>query len=148
MSKILIFGLLAATLNFCTAEMDNEFDKLAPKIRDKYLNQDTGSGACYVGKWRTANCGGAKTEVLQLNNNGTGYLALPDCQNICEDLVFPFNYTVAGNMITLQYTTPPKVYCTGFGEEQPPKPNNDILTFTCSGNTLTTTANGSKTYTK
>lgn len=132
----------------CTAEMDNEFETLAPKVREKYLSKKSGSGACYVGKWRTPNCGGTKTETLQLNSDGTGYLALPDCYNICEDLLFPFNYTVNGNTITLNYTDPPAIYCIGFGYEKPPKPNNDTFSFTCSGNTLTTTSNGSKTYTK
>ena len=142
--------LLSTTLFMCVSVADREMEELTQKLKDKQYEQDpgTGSGACYVGRWSTPNCGGRKTETLQFSADGSGYLALPDCNGICQDLRFPFNYTVNGSTITLRYTTPPPVSCTGYGTQRPDTPKNDVLTFTCSGSKLTTTSAGSKTYSR
>lgn len=132
----------------CTAEMEKEFDTLSAKIKEKQDRGGSGSGDCYVGHWTSVRCGNGKKETLQLNADGTGYLALPDCNNICEDMKFPFNYTISGGSITLHYTNPPNVYCQGYGSQPVDKPKNDTFSFTCSGNTLTTFGSSPRTYTR
>lgn len=143
LSCFLVAGLFA-----CVSVADRELDELSEKLKEKLNEQEggPGSGPCYVGRWTTPNC--MKTETLQLNGDGTGYLALPDCANICQDLRYPFNYTVDRNQITLRYTKPPTINCSGYGTQQPDTPRNDTFTFTCSGGKLTTSANGSKTYSR
>jgi hypothetical protein len=142
--------ILSLTLFMCVSVADKELEELSDKLKHRHEEgrSGPGSGPCYVGKWGVATCNGQKTEILQFNSDGSGYLSLPDCNSICQDLRFPFNYTLSGNAITLNYTTPPPVTCVGYGSQRPDKPRNDVLTFTCSGAKLTTTSSGSKTYSR
>ncbi len=107
------------------------------------------SGSCPIGNWKTPSCGGAKQQQLLLNSDGSGSFTNPDCNNICDPLKFPFNYTVSGSSVTLRYTTPPSVACEGYGQQQPPRPKDDTFQFSCSGNQMTTTTSlGTIIYTK
>jgi hypothetical protein len=108
-----------------------------------------GTGSCLVGNWKRPTCGGTKQQSLLLNANGSGEFRNPDCNNICNALVFNFNYTSTSTSVTLHYGVPDPVACEGFEPQRPPQPNDDTFTYTCSGNQLTTTtSSGTVTYTK
>lgn len=108
-----------------------------------------GGSSCLVGTWKTPTCGGTKQQTLLFNSNGSGAFTNPDCNDICNPLVFNFNYSVNGSSVTLHYGVPAPVECTGYGSQQPPKPNDDTFTYTCAANQLTTTtALGTTVYTK
>jgi hypothetical protein len=86
---------------------------------------------------------------LRLDANGSGAFTNPDCNDICNPLVFNFNYTVNGSSVTLNYGVPAPVECSGYGTQQPPQPNNDSFTYTCTATQLTTTtSSGTVSYTR
>lgn len=108
-----------------------------------------GGAGCLSGTWKTPTCGSAKLQQLKFDAT-TGSYSNPDCNDICTDLIFPFNYKVSGNSVTLAYTEPPQPSCPSI--DNPPKlqkPADDTFTFTCeSGKLVTTTAKGTTTYTR
>jgi hypothetical protein len=112
--------------------------------------EPTGSGGegatCLEGTWAEdpADCAGMP--ITLSFQGGTGRFTNPDCNGICTPIVFPYSYTVSGDTVTLNYATPPPVTCDG--ESYPiDQPANDTFSFTCEGNTLTTTTSlGTTTY--
>jgi hypothetical protein len=112
------------------------------------------SNGCLVGSWKTPSCAGAKQITLSFNGSattGSGSFRNPECNGQCDDIVFPYTYSVSGTMLTLDYAaTAPNVACPGLGiASQPVKPPSapDVMSFTCNGNTLTTTTSrGMATY--
>ena len=108
-----------------------------------------GDSDCLSGTWQTPTCGGVKYQQLTFDGE-SGQYTNPDCNDICTDLIFPFNYTVSGDSVTLSYLDPPQPSCN---IENPPvlmKPeNDDVFTFTCDEYSLvTTTSLGTTTYTR
>jgi hypothetical protein len=95
--------------------------------------------SCLTGIWETSVCKGAQHQTLSFDNDGKGSFTNPDCNNICSDLIFPYTYSVTGSSVTLNYTQPEPVSCSGYSTQTPPKPKDDVFEFICSGNQLTTT---------
>lgn len=94
------------------------------------------SSGCLTGQWSKVACNSGEKQLWIFNKDLTGRFENPDCNNICENIKFPFTYTIQGNTCYINYSQPPSVYCTGYGINTPPKPNNDSFTFNCSGNKL------------
>lgn len=141
--------LMCASLFMCVSVADREIEELSQRVIEKYNEKEVGSGACYVGTWITpAACSGNGREVLIFRSDGSGELSLPDCTGICQDQRYPFNYTINGNLITLNYTKPQSIYCDGYGQQPLDTPATDMLSMKCADDKLTTTDNGSKTYTR
>jgi hypothetical protein len=98
------------------------------------------SAPCIEGKWGYMTCSSSKEQIWYFDSNGSGYFTNPDCNNICEDLKFNFNYTISGNTCNVDYTSADAVYCDGYGTNTPQTPSDDSFEFSCSGNSLTVTS--------
>lgn len=92
---------------------------------------------CLVGCWQRPVCGGAKFARVEFAPSGMGQLFNPDCKDICTDLIFPYSWSSTGSSVTLTYSTPPAVTCTGFGTSAPPTPRSDTASVSCNGNSMT-----------
>lgn len=141
--------MLAATVAFlaCGPE-DWGMDGFGPGSDEGYGG--TGSGPCIVGTWSTSTCGGSGTQNYVFRSDGTGYFKNPDCNGVCEPIVFHFNYDADGDSCTLNYTSSDTIYCSGYGEQTPAKPTrSDTFTYECSATTLvTSTSLGTVTLTR
>ena len=108
-----------------------------------------GAGGCIVGTWTSSVCGSRPGDaILKLPADKNGSLTQPDCNKVCNPIIFPFTYEATTTSVALAYTKPNPVTC-GTSSSPVNQPKNDTFTYTCSGNTLTTTTSlGAMTYTR
>jgi hypothetical protein len=135
-TRIIIATLIGLSFVACKKDNTKDFELLMDKF-----NEDGGdlSGECPVGEWKNYEaCGGLAVQNLVFYSDGTGWADNPDCNGICDPLVWPFNYEVIGNTCTLTYTQAEDVNCGGTMYPVVPPQEEASFTFTCNGNTLET----------
>ena len=111
---------------------------------------EPGAGNCLSGVWKTDMCGGTKKGSMSFNGN-SGEVRIPDCNGVCDDIIYKYDYTVSGESVTLKYNGSSPVNCPSLGVTQTPDPpkTNDTFEFTCGNGTLTTkTSRGTASYTR
>lgn len=139
------FILLALCLfginNSCTKYNDEDY-----AILSEELGGGGGSNGncteCLVGDWKQpTQCGLIQHWIFncidQSTGQGTGSFSNPDCNGVCDPMIFNFHYTTDGSNITLLYDNPqPMVNCSGT-MVQTGDGTNTTFGYECSGNTLT-----------
>jgi len=79
-----------------TLEIPNSND---PAVGGSSGNQS--SSANISGRWTQSVCG--KMSVMNLNNDGTGNITVPECTGQCDDSEFVVKWSATANQITLTY---------------------------------------------
>jgi hypothetical protein len=124
----------------CSKISDEDFIILEEK-----LSGSSGSGnctECLAGDWvQLTQCG--LEQIWEFGcidpstGKGIGKFSNPDCNGVCDPMVFNFHYSSDGSSISLYYDNPqPMVDCSGT-MVQTGNGNNTSFSYTCSGNTLT-----------
>lgn len=140
--------LLVVLFSACQKTCMDDFEKLSEKLAE---NGGGGSGnSCLEGTWFSDACGDPQGVVWKFNSGGTGSFSNPDCNGICNPIVFNFSYSVSGSTCSISYDAQqPVVLCTGFDPLSPPSPSDESFEFECSGSTLTVnSSNGTAVFTK
>lgn len=92
-----------------------------------------GGDNCIVGTWTRQVCGGSVTATYVFNSSGSGSFSDVDCTGQCTRYI-PFTWTDSGSSIAFTYQQ-------GTICGNPVTPNGDVLTYTCSGNSLVLAGN-------
>lgn len=120
---------------YFTTEKSSDYGGPGENGHWKNYNSSGGSNQCIVGTWvQYTQCG--LPQRWYFYANGSGSFSNPDCNGVCEPMVFNFHYTANGSTCDLMYDNPqPMVNCSGT-MVQTGNGNNTSFSYTCSSTSL------------